>query len=241
MDLLLDLDQAIFLSVNRLVGQVDLVDSFMAMIIEMPLVKLTVLVAIFWGLWFARPHDTVGRTCLIKAAVGVLAAMLASRLLQNLLPHRPRPINANLPGFRLPAGTNPEQFTSLTDWSSLPSDHAVVAFALAAAIWTRGRLLGAFAFAWAAVVICLPRLYLGRHYLSDLMVGAAIGAGIVLLSIQIRPLDALSSSTLRFESRMPAVFYVGAFAVSQQLATMFDDVRRIGSALVRAIRVAGLG
>jgi hypothetical protein len=61
----------------------------------------------------------------------------------------------------------------------MPSDTAALAFALAAVAWSSSRRLGAAAVAWAAVVTCLPRLYIGYHYLSDLLVGvgAAVGGG----------------------------------------------------------------
>lgn len=242
MNPLLSLDQATFLALNQLVDRIGAVDSLALLIIEMPLVKLTVLVALFWGVWFAaRGEGLTERSILVKSAIGILVAMLTARLLQNLLPRRARPLNADLPGLRYPGGADPERFAGLADWSSMPSDHAVVAFAVATAIYARNRLLGWFAFAWAAVVICLPRVYLGRHFPGDIIVGAAIGIGIVVLLARQRALDPVCRQAFQLEARVPAVFYFAVFVVSQQLATMFDDVRRIGAMLGRIARAAGLG
>jgi membrane-associated phospholipid phosphatase len=60
--------------------------------------------------------------------------------------------------------------------ASFPSSHAANAFAIAwvlARRWRRGALL----FFLAATVVALSRVYLDRHFPSDVLVGAAIGTG----------------------------------------------------------------
>ena len=69
---------------------------------------------------------------------------------------------------------NFEPFNGTEAYFSLPSGHAVTAFALAfgvAAIWPRARL----AMAVYAVVIAMTRLVLLAHHPSDVMAGAVIG------------------------------------------------------------------
>ncbi len=61
------------------------------------------------------------------------------------------------------------------DAISFPSETAAMAFALAAAVMRRGRVKAWFACSWCVAVICLPRLYGGYHYASDLVAGAIIG------------------------------------------------------------------
>jgi membrane-associated phospholipid phosphatase len=81
----------------------------------------------------------------------------------KVLVKRPRPdLGPDLP----PLGGAPSSL-------SFPSAHATSSFAVATAM-TRVAPLGALAFA-LAVVICLGRPYLGMHYPSDVLVGAALG------------------------------------------------------------------
>ena len=58
--------------------------------------------------------------------------------------------------------------------ASFPSSHAANAFALAAVFARRWRRLGVVFWIWAAAV-AWSRVYLHRHYLSDIVIGAAVG------------------------------------------------------------------
>lgn len=59
---------------------------------------------------------------------------------------------------------------------SFPSDHAAAAFAIAVSVALASRRLGA-AFLAAAAAIAVSRVAVGLHYPSDVLAGAAIGAG----------------------------------------------------------------
>ncbi|MET8354784.1 MULTISPECIES: phosphatase PAP2 family protein [unclassified Micromonospora] len=73
---------------------------------------------------------------------------------------------------------------------SLPSDHATAAFAVAFAVgvflsWRWGLLLSAL-----ATVIGFARVWSGVHYPADILAGAVIGAGAVLIiALAVRVLD----------------------------------------------------
>lgn len=72
-----------------------------------------------------------------------------------------------------------------------PSGHvgAAAAFFLSAAWFFRSRRLLAFAAAWVPLM-ALSRMYLGRHFLADVLGGAAIGTvAAVLAALLLRPLD----------------------------------------------------
>jgi membrane-associated phospholipid phosphatase len=58
--------------------------------------------------------------------------------------------------------------------ASFPSSHAANAFALAAVFARRWRRLALPFFVWAAAT-AWSRMYLNRHFLSDVVVGAAVG------------------------------------------------------------------
>lgn len=241
MDFLLGIDQRIFLAVNQLVGRSEPFDSFMFLIVEMSLLKQALLVAILWGLWFRLGDvESGGRVVLLKGGIGLLGAVATGRLLENYLPPRPRPVNADLPGMRFPLDLGPDRLPDSPDWSSLPSDNAIVAFALAMAIYSRQRALGWCAFIWSILFICLPRFYMGRHYLGDLVAGAAIGTAFVALSIRARALKPACVAALRAEYQWPGIFYFVAFLASYQLATLFVDARRILTAFGRAAELTGL-
>jgi membrane-associated phospholipid phosphatase len=61
--------------------------------------------------------------------------------------------------------------------AAFPSSHAANAFALAVVLARRMRR-GAWAFLLIAAVIAFSRLYLDRHWLSDVLAGAVIGGAI---------------------------------------------------------------
>jgi membrane-associated phospholipid phosphatase len=87
----------------------------------------------------------------------------------KLLVRRPRPVLEGLP----PLGGAPSSL-------SFPSAHATSSFAVATAM-TRVDELGALAFL-LAIALAAGRPYLGMHYPSDVLAGAAIG---VLLGLVI--------------------------------------------------------
>jgi undecaprenyl-diphosphatase len=58
---------------------------------------------------------------------------------------------------------------------SFPSDHSTAAFAIAAAFLLYGSRRVGLAFLAAAVLICLSRIYVGTHYVSDVLGGALVG------------------------------------------------------------------
>jgi len=62
---------------------------------------------------------------------------------------------------------------------SFPSDHATGAFAIATAIWFYDRTAGAL-FLVLAALLAFARVYVGTHYPSDVLGGAAIGATVAI-------------------------------------------------------------
>ncbi len=101
-----------------------------------------------------------------------LAAWIAAVVLEMIF-RRPRPFVALhkplLADFWLPL-------------PSMPSSHAAITFALAVPAFLLSVPLG-LVFLAAAIAVSASRVYVGVHYLSDVMVGAAIGilvGGLVL-------------------------------------------------------------
>lgn len=98
----------------------------------------------------------------------VVATGLLADLLKGIVA-RPRP------GLWLREGLTDPRFFHWFDaaWASMPSGHTVTAFTLAclAARWRPALTLPAFVL---AVAVALARVTLGAHYLSDVLVGAAL-------------------------------------------------------------------
>jgi undecaprenyl-diphosphatase len=86
-----------------------------------------------------------------------------------------------------------------TDPHSFPSGHAARAFLIAVVAMGLGPIwLALVLWIWAPLV-ALARVAMGLHYLSDVLVGAALGIVIALIGLQIyRPLLGWVSGVLGF-------------------------------------------
>lgn len=102
-----------------------------------------------------------------SAGVGLLAAKLISELVDRARPFVVEPHQVHL-------------FTAHAADPGFPSDHATAAFAIAVAILLRKRAWGWVALGFATV-LAIGRVGLGVHYPSDVLAGAALGAGAALL------------------------------------------------------------
>jgi membrane-associated phospholipid phosphatase len=187
-------------------------------------VKTLPIFAGIWLLWFSA-DAAVYRPMIVEGFVGMFLAGAVSRAMQNWLPERLRPLHSGDLDFRAPLGLKTD---ILEHWSSFPSDHAAVFFALSTALWLASRPIGAISYAWTIFIICIPRLLGGYHYASDIIAGAVIG--ILVASLIASPIGAkLSPYVLAAEKRRTALFYAAFFALSFQFATMFNDVRHTAS------------
>ena len=63
---------------------------------------------------------------------------------------------------------------------SFPSDHASIAFAIAAACWHLKTRWWRWSFV-AAALVALGRVFVGVHYFQDVIVGAILGGGLAWL------------------------------------------------------------
>lgn len=162
----------------------------------------------------------------LRGAAGVVLALVLARLAQESLPERPRPRVA-LPDLPFPPLGH---LSDLADWSSMPSDTAALAFALAAVAWASSRRLGAAAVAWAAVMTCAPRLYFGYHYLSDLVVGAAS----VALALNAPAPAGIVAGTRawlrRIDARAPVLLPLAFFALGAECLHLFQSTRKMADA-----------
>jgi membrane-associated phospholipid phosphatase len=193
--------------------------------------KLLPIVICLWFFWFdSRFRD---RIRVIQGFVGMFAALLVSRIIQDFAPQRLRPLHSGDPAFVPPDGLDA---TILEHWSSFPSDHAAISFALSTAVFRASRPLGAACLLWSFFVVSLPRVYAGFHYMSDIAVGAIIG----ISSVLIIEISGLSENIFAFvskcEKQWTGLFYVTFFVFSYQTVTLFGDVRTAVTFLFQHVR-----
>jgi len=179
-------------------------------------------VGLIWFLWFTS-EDTAPRARLFVGTIAAACAGVLSRVIQLELPTHLRPLHQAQLGFVLPFGVEPE---ALNHFNSFPSDHGAVFFTLCAVIWRERPQLGMAAFGWA-VIIDFARVYEGYHFPSDVIGSIALGLLILYLCRALhgaRPV----SRVLALAQHRAAWFYMTAFVMTYQIATLFDDLREIG-------------
>src|ERR1051325_5119188 len=98
-------------------------------------------------------------------------------------------------------------------WSAFPSDHAALYVALATGICLVSWRLGLIALIWTTLIVLFPRLYVGAHHPSDLIVGSLIGAVCVCLACT-RPVRARLQWLIEWADRWPSFFYPLLFLVT---------------------------
>jgi undecaprenyl-diphosphatase len=199
------------------------------------LVGVGVTVALAWCALFDRKTgDRLSKDheLLLGAFFFCGVAALTARGLALSLPFRLRPRWTPGLDFHIPSASNT---TPLMNWSSFPSDHAALLYALAVGIFFVSRRLGLFAIVWVATTISLPAIYLGVHWTTDVMVGACLGVGFAYCS-KIPPVrEAISRFTTSWEQRQLGVFFGVLFLWSYQLVTLFEDGRRLLNGIWHAI------
>jgi len=184
-----------------------------------------VLMALIWACWFDT-RDIESRARLLIGTLGALAAGGVSRVLQHTLSTHPRPTHDPALVFHAPSGIEPLYNT----WNSFPSDHVTVFAGLALVIYIVRSRFAVFAMVWT-IFVETCRVYMGGHYPSDLVGGAAL-AGIVVWATQVPWLISWAARLMaRWERSSPSLFVMVAFFLSYQIATLFLDIRYTLSSL----------
>ena len=187
------------------------------------LLKGGVLVTIIWWVWFKiDERQSHNREYLISTLLCCFIAIFTASVLALASPFRLRPLHEESLAFIIPYGI---EKTSLEGWSSFPSDHASLFFALSTGLLFISRKIGTFALAYTALFIGLPRIYLGLHYPTDIIAGAVIGMTVAALgNIYLVRSKSIKSIT-NWALSKPHFFYPMFFILTHQIVDMFDDVR----------------
>jgi len=151
-------------------GGLDLIMVFMA-VYGLPL--LIAGVALLWWMPGSRIHAR--HTCIV-ATIAFCASLLANQVLLLFI-HRIRPYEVGLTHLIIRPSS---------DWA-FPSDHATATFAILGTLWFR-RIRWPLAIGVPlGLLICVARVYVGVHYVSDIVGGICIGLGFSGLAVRFYP------------------------------------------------------
>lgn len=158
----LERDAGLTVALNDWSGHWPLLDSFM---VTLSSYGLPVMVLAFAAFWWNR-RDRIGeRRLVLTAGVAELLALAFNQLIL-LCVTRARPYDAGLTHLLIAKSADP----------SFPSDHASVAFALAFVTLIMRRHPRGVLLLLAAAAIGLSRVYVGTHYVGDILGGIATAA-----------------------------------------------------------------
>jgi undecaprenyl-diphosphatase len=200
-------------------------DSMVNFIVSNNLLKAGIVVILFWWYWFKNDEKQLKyREHILPTILSCSFAILLARGMALLLPLRLRPIHESGLSFILPYGVKTDM---LGGWSSFPSDHAVMFFALATGLLFVSKKTGIFALIYVTLFISLPRIYLGFHYPTDIIAGAFLGICIGWIGNQEFVIKSIIRPLLVYDKKFPSVFYSLFFLLTSQMLDMFDSSRAI--------------
>ncbi|BAZ46564.1 phosphoesterase [Chondrocystis sp. NIES-4102] len=218
-------DYSILNFFNHLAKQSAQFNNLVFVVSENALLKGGLIVALLCWAWFEKTNLKTlqrNREHILITVIASAVAIIAARLLALLLPFRLRPVH------------NPKIFLEfplekefLEGWSSFPSDHAILFFTLATGLCFVSHTLGRIALAHAIFVISLPRIYLGLHYPTDIIVGALIGVGVAVFFNRKQVRIKILKIPLILLDTNPSLFYSMLFLVVFEIAEMFNSVRNL--------------
>ncbi|WP_345817161.1 phosphatase PAP2 family protein (plasmid) [Paraburkholderia sp. PREW-6R] len=209
-----------------------LLDHIVKAVADLYTFKGLVLIPILWWIWFQPGERSNWRREIIIATIASgWLALACGRLLAECLPFRVRPIYELRLHLHFTSAWDP----TLSKWSSFPSDHAMLWMAVALGIFFIRPGIGLLAMLYTAVFICLPRAYLGFHYPTDLLAGAAIGVAITYVMTRDAVRRLYAPKVLRWVEHRPGLSAMLAFVVCLELVTQFDELRSLASSVLKAV------
>lgn len=219
------LDSSILSYLNLFARKSWVFDQTVAFIGGSYLLKGGVLMVFVWWAWFRTENKgSRDRDHLIATILSCAVALSVGRIMVLTLPFRLRPLHEGGLHLATPYGITGD---ALQRFSSFPSDHAVLFFALVTGLFFISRALGAVALFYTIIVIILPRMYLGLHYPSDILAGAAVGASISWLGNTHLPEKSGIQYIKSLSWSRPMYFYPVLFLVTYQIADLFENSRAI--------------
>ena len=194
---------------NSFAHRSSIFDASVSFLSDQALLKGGLLTSVLWLAWFRPdPSQKLRRELVISTLAATITSLLLAKVFRSLLPFRLRPIHDLAIGFTLPYHVTSE---ALWNWSSFPSDTAAMVFALSGGLLMIWGRWGWLAILYSLIVICVPRVYLGYHYPSDIAAGALIGVLSALITGHKRNQDPADATVSVMERMLPGRFLLCFF------------------------------
>lgn len=154
------MDAAVTQWINSFAGQSVVLDQIMIGVTTFGVPLMVLLVVLQW--WPKKPRDYMRHTCAAAGFSFLLGLGIAQIML--LFIHRIRPYDVGISHLII---------APTADWS-FPSDHAIASLSIVFAFALQGLRRWATIFLALAALVCFSRIYVGMHYASDILGGAAV-------------------------------------------------------------------
>lgn len=225
-------DSGIILWINKIAAGAPTLSAVMSWLVDAELFKGGIIMAVLWWVWFRPTHrQQLDREVVLAALAAGFVALFVARALSWTLPFRLRPMFA----FPPPFGALPRW----NQWSSFPSDHAALYLAMTAALYTVSRRLAVLASLYVLTAICVPRLYGGLHYPTDVIFGALLGLFFAIMVNLPRVRTLIARPGMWWRQRYPGFFYAAFFLLTYEIATLFLDLRTLARLVVDTLHASG--
>jgi undecaprenyl-diphosphatase len=216
-------DTAVLHFLNRFSQRFWAMDNVVVWMSEDSVARGGLITGMLWWAWFRKSENKERDREIVTSGILVsVIALVLARILAVSLPFRNRPFT--IPELHIVAPETARYF-DLVNWSSFPSDHAVLYFSLATCIFFVSRKVGVVAFLHAFFIASLPRVYIGLHYPTDVIAGALLGIGIATVCLRTRLAPAIARPPLAVLKQAPGAFYMLFYLCTFSLSTNFSSVR----------------
>lgn len=254
-DWILNANNYVYHALNDLAGQSFVFDRLLGLGLSSSLVKAAVIGACFMLAWLSGADESITaarRKILLVTLVSSVLVLAATKTVSKYV-FLPRPyvlsersfhlddrqlVATPRADFRVPFDEETEKnYHALqqgeimsNDLTSFPSDHAGFFVCIALGIFLAYRTVGTLALLWTIFVPLAAKVILGQHSPLDIVVGAGIGALILLLMQWVagrwggRVFDPAVKWTMNNSALSAALLFIVLFEVTNTL----DDVRQVG-------------
>lgn len=171
--------------INSPAGSHELIDAIMIAITQFGVPAIVLAVALQW---WARKERSHVRHAALAAGLSFLLGLAVNQLIL-LFVARVRPYDAGITQLIIAPSADP----------SFPSDHATASMAVVTAFLLQRLPWRSLGFLVMALLVCWSRIYVGTHYVTDVLGGAMTG---MLAAIAVRAAYREGSRLDRFVTKL---------------------------------------